>query len=210
MTLHWHAACMEKKRNTHNILDGESERKSHLGKIYVQIQRDVWRNVWQCRMDMIGSGSIQWLAFVKTTINKRLSDFQRLSSTQLVKLILHPNCEHRVVLQHATLKIRHILYTSDIHKPLRYRQQDNFYKCIKRDTLLTREFKNVFRKNSWESRQPCELHNHIFIVNKQETFRIVMFCLRANSPPPPCVSKKALSRQAGCGIIKISVINFSR
>jgi len=67
---------------------------------------------------------------------------------QVVKLILHLNCEHRVVLQHATFKLRHILCTSVIHKPLRYRQQDNFYKCIKQDTLLTREFKNAFRKNS--------------------------------------------------------------
>jgi hypothetical protein len=38
MTLYWHAACMEKKRNTHKILEEESERKSHLGNTYVQMR----------------------------------------------------------------------------------------------------------------------------------------------------------------------------
>jgi len=155
-------------------------------------------------MDMIGSGSIQCLAFVNATMNERLSDFQRLSSTQLIKLILHLNCEYKLVLQHATFKIRHIF----VHKPLRYRQQDNLYIRIKRDTLLTTEFKNAFSKNSWESKQPCELHNHIFIVNKH--FGSSCFASRAISPPPPCVSKKALSPQADYGIIKISVINFCK
>lgn len=159
-------------------------------------------------MDMIGSGSIQCFAFVNATMNERLSDFQRRSSTQLVKLILHLNCEYKHIIQQATLKIRHYLYTSVIHKPLSYRQQDNFYIRIIRYTLLTTEFKNTFRKNSWESKQPCELHNHIFIVNKH--FGSSCFASRAISPPPPCVSKKALSRQAGYGIIKIFVINFSR
>jgi hypothetical protein len=35
-------------------------------------------------MDIIGSGSTQWLAFVNATKNERLSDSQRPTSTQLV------------------------------------------------------------------------------------------------------------------------------
>jgi len=38
MTLYLYAACMEKKRNTHNILDGESERKIHVGNLYAQMR----------------------------------------------------------------------------------------------------------------------------------------------------------------------------